>query len=454
MSKTLLTLVLSIAFFSAFSQQDSLLKNFKYRIDRYQAINFTVGGAGSLSNYDDGFHSINNHSSGGNFGGNFYSVKSTGRILLTTTANLGTSLNIDKSKSTGATNKNTTLSVAPGITVLNKWFSKNKFTELGAELYSYGYSNKISSDGALYNLDKQGQYNIVFNTGIGKGRLENVTDMQNALWLSKALTTENTLSRSLSDEELNELGRTITKANNTRVLDARKRTQFMLETVDNYLQQKGLINKTDIRYFSNLNDILFFAFNSPRLSGTEKFIRLKPGISAYGTRQKQSYNVSKSDHVATSKSLALSTGINKYNPTNLVHQNNYGAAVILSYNSLDFTEKYTAAGSTPINAKTNTILKQAGVNLFYEHAIYPNTRTTINFNLQAQAGYQAQETVTSFYHSTNLAGSVNYFISYRTRLTCSVGTVYQQNVYNTSPYLYLSPSNFQLYASAGIGISL
>jgi hypothetical protein len=420
MSKTLLTLVLSISFLSAFSQQDSLLKNFKYRIDHYQAINFNMGGSGSLSNYDDGFHSTNNHSSGGNFGGNFYSVKSTDRILLTTTANLGTSLSVDKSTSTGTTNKNTSLSVAPNITVLNKWFSKNKFTELGAELYSYGYSNKSSSDGAQYNSNKQGQYNIVFNTGIGKGRLENVTDMQNALWLSKALTTANSLSRSLSDEELNELGRTITKANNTRVLDARKRTQFMLETVDNYLQQKGLINKTDIGYFSNLNDILFFAFNSPRLSGTEKFIRLRPGISAYGTRQKQSYNSSQSDHLVNSKSLTLSTGINKYNPKNLVHQNNYGASVILTYNSLDFTEKYTATGSTPINAKANTILKQAGVNLFYEHAIYPNTRTTINFNLQAQAGYQAQETVTSFYHSTNLAGSVNYFISYRTRLTCSV----------------------------------
>ena len=105
------------------------------------------------------------------------------------------------------------------------------------------------------------------------------------------------------------MGRTITTANNTRVLDARKRTQFILETVDNYLQQNGLINKTDIRYFSHLNDILFVAFNSPRLSGTKKFIRFTPGIAGYGTNLTQNSNINKYERKLNNKSLALATGI-------------------------------------------------------------------------------------------------------------------------------------------------
>ena len=252
--------------------------------------------------------------------------------------------------------------------------SQNKFTELGADIFTSINTNK-NADGNNPGLSKtrNGQYTIVINTGIGKGRLENITDMQNALWLSNALQTANSLLQPLSATELNELGRTITTANNTRVLDTRKRTQFILETVDNYLQQNGLINKTDIRYFSHLNDILFFAFNSSRLSGTEKFIRFTPGIAGYGTNQTQNSNINKYERKFNNKSVALATGINKYTPQNLIHQNNYGASFRLSFNFFDFSDRYFTSGVITSDTNGNSHLKQAAINLFYEHAIYPNT---------------------------------------------------------------------------------
>ena len=43
MKKTLLIIVLFLSVQNLFSQQDSLLKKFKYRIDHYQAANFTIG---------------------------------------------------------------------------------------------------------------------------------------------------------------------------------------------------------------------------------------------------------------------------------------------------------------------------------------------------------------------------------------------------------------------------
>jgi len=102
--------------------------------------------------------------------------------------------------------------------------------------------------------------------------------MQNALWLYKELQEANLLTRSISDNELNDLGQSITDGTNTRVPDTRNRTQFILTTVDNYFQQKELIAKNDINYCTRLNDILFFDFNNVRLSGTEKFIRFTPAI--------------------------------------------------------------------------------------------------------------------------------------------------------------------------------
>ena len=455
MNKILLSLVLSISFLPAFSQQDSLLKKFKYRINHYRAIDFNISGSSQLNRFPVIAGTVTNSSSTGSFGASYYTVKSTDRILLTTATYLYSNINSARSENSTGVSKYSAFSGFPNITILNKWFSKNKFTELGATIFTSMNTNK-NADGNNPGSSKtrNGQYTIVINTGIGKGRLENITDMQNALWLSNALQTANSLLQPLSATELNELGRTITTANNTRVLDARKRTQFILETVDNYLQQNGLINKTDIRYFSHLNDILFFAFNSPRLSGTEKFIRFTPGIAGYGTNQTQNSNINKYERRFNNKSLALTTGINKYTPQNLIHQNNYGASFRLSYNSFDFSDRYFTSDIITSDTNGNSHLKQAAINLFYEHAIYPNTRTSINFNLQTLGGYQDRDKQTNFYGAVNLTSTISYFISYRTRLTGSLGTVYQKNVYNISQYLNLLPDNLQLYANAGATISL
>ena len=157
--------------------------------------------------------------------------------FLTTAIYLYSNFNSARSENSTSVTKYSTFPGSPNITILNKWFPKNKFTELGADIFTSINTNK-NADGNNPGLSKtrNGQYTIVINTGIGKGRLENITDMQNALWLSNALQTANSLLQPLSAIELNELGRTITTANNSRILDARKRTQFILETVDNYLQ--------------------------------------------------------------------------------------------------------------------------------------------------------------------------------------------------------------------------
>ena len=455
MNKTLLILLLSFSVFPSFGQQDSLLKNFKYRINYYRAIIFDIG-AGTQFNKSEFTTGINkNNSSAGNFGAYYYSVKSTENRLLTTNAQLNSYFSASKSSTRSTDNSSSNFGGYPRITVLNKWFSKNKFTELGADISSgIGASKYEFVNNAGVTKNSNGEYAIAITTGIGKGRLENITDMQNALRLSQALLSAERLSRPLSATEMDELGHAITAANNTRIVDTRKRIQFTLETVDNYLQQKGLINKTDIKYFSNLNDILFFAFNAPRFSGTEKYIRLTPGLTGYGTNQTQNNNLSKYERRYSTKSLVLSAGINNYTPQNLVHQNNYGASFRLCYNSLDFSDRYFTSGIITSNSKGNSILKQAAVNLFYEHAIYPNTRTGINFNLQTQGGYQYLEKEANFFGAVNFTATLNYFISYRTRLTANLGAAYQKNVYTIQQSLNLFPDNLQLYANAGVNISL
>lgn len=453
MTKTLLTLLLSIAFFSAFSQQDSLLKNFKYRIDHYQAIGLNVSGGSNYNKISYPSGNQKNSGSSGGFGASYYSFKSTDKIQLTTNGALTSSFSLGKSTSANDVSKDRNFSINPSLSILNRWFSKNNFVELGAggnENYNTSKHVGINYPGK----NRQGAYSFEINTGIGKGRLENITDMQNALWLNQALMDSKSLLRPLTAEELTGLGQAITKGNNTRVLDARKRTQFTLTTVDAYLQQQELTNKTDINYFSNLNDILFYAFNAPRLSGTEKYIRFTPSISGSDNDQSQYNPTKRFKNLFTNKSLELISGISKYSPKNLGHQNNYGSFLKLNYTSSDATISSFDSTGLISESKDNGVSKFASINIFYEHAIYPNTRTIITFNFQSEYGYLKTDFSSGFFGRSSLFGSLNYFISYRTRLTCNIGAEYQKNAYQFYQGYSGAPENLNLYANVGLNISL
>lgn len=455
MKRILLLFILSVSAVTLFAQPDSLLKKFRYRINNFRAVGFNINGASQFSQFELVAGTHKNSSASGGLGGFYYNTKSTDKILQTLSTNLYGSFSRAKSDNPANVNTSKNFSSTSRFNILNKWFTKKIFTELGTDISGNYYGNKDVNTNVPATLkNSQTQYSFAINTGIGKGRLENITDMQNALWLYKELTAAQRVSGNLSAGDLDGLGKSITKGNNTRVLDSRKRTQFLLETVDNYLQQKGLVSKTDITYFSNLNDILFFAFNTPRFTGTEKFIRLTPSITGNNNESVQNNSIDKFRHRFNTRSIVLSSGIKKYIPASLIHQNNYGVAVKLSYISTDLTDRFYTNNIVTSEIKGKTDLKQAGVNLFYEHAFYPNTRTIVNINLQSELGYQDVNRQTGFYGTASLAGNFNYFISYRTRFTCSAAVYYQKNTYYIYRYLELLPNNIQLSVNAGLEISL
>lgn len=455
MRKTILFVFLFISSVSLYSQQDSVLKNFKYRIDHYRAITLNVNGGSSYNKSELGSGDTKNSSSSGSFSVGMNTIRSTDNILRTTYGNISSSFNSNRSENTSTTNKNKGYFAAVQYSLLNKQFSGQRFIEYGIDAAGSINSDRQTSSmpqPALKN--KQSSYAVALPVGIGKGRLENITDMQNALWLQQSLQEAGRLSNTLSAEELNQLGRSITRGNNTRILDFRKRTQFILETVDSYLQQKGLISKNDITYFSNLNDILFFAFNNNRLAGTEKFIRLTPSLSGYNRNGTQIGVFDKYEMDPYIVSGLVSIGFNKYKPVNLKHQDNYGVAVKLNYISWNSTERYFSSGVLFTENKFDQDIKQAGLKLFYQHAFYPNTRTNINLNLETEGGYQDAGATDEFYGMASLAGNLNYFISYRTRLTFDIGAAYRKNIYTAYQTLQVQPDNIQFFINAGIGINL
>lgn len=454
MKKVLLLVAMSALSTIVFAQQDSLLKSFKYRINKLRAVQLYANGNSQFNRTD--FSNVQKSSSAsGILGGSYFYTKSTDKILLTSSANFNGNFSRATSNNTQAIYRSTSFSVAPGFNILNKWFFGKNFFEVGTEASGNFYKYR-SSNLTLPNpsISRQGQYSTALTVGIGKGRLEDVTDMQNALWLYKEFGNEHQLSGVLSAQELIGLGQAITKGKNTRVLDSRISTKFLLATVDHYLQQKGAIKKSDIDYFSNLNDILFFAFNNTRLSGTELFLRATPSIAGQQNDNKQSDGITENKEKLNDQTFTISTGFQKYIPTNLIHQNNFGASVKLAiFKNKNLNQAFI---NNVISTETNTNqqVKQAALILFYQHAIYPNTRTNITFNFQPEVGYRELDSDKRGYQKVDLSASLNYFISYNTRFTCGLNANYQKNEFR----VLNSPSNlsnaFQLSANFGLSVNL
>jgi hypothetical protein len=455
MRRIILMLLLSSITCSLFSQEDSLLKNFKFRNIRYRAISMNLDGGTQYSKAKLVLNDSKSSGSSVSAGASYYYLKSTDKVLLNVFSNLSAGFNSSKSESSNEYKSNNYF-LYPRVSVSNKWFSRKFFFELGTDLMASLYNTKNTQSSPVYNQkNKMGDESVSVTVGVGKGRLENITDMQNALWLNRTLEKESRLSRPLSYDELNDLGRAITAANNTRVLDARKRTQYILETIDNYFQNKGLINKTDIKYFSNLNDVVFFAINLPRLSGTEIFARVTPGLTNHDETFTEKIANIKNTKEVTTRSIQLSAGINNYSPVNLKHQNNFGASAELRSFYHHFTEKNFIGGILNNETDFKPNIQQGALDLFYEHAFYPNTRTVVNFRLDSETGLQDIGDDPEFFGTADLSGTFNYFISYRTRLTASLGVHYHNNTYNvTSSYFSILPETIAFFANAGVQINL
>ena len=450
-------LLLAVIFFPStllFSQSDSLLKDFKFRNANYRAVNFSLNGGTQYLNTKFVTGESESRSSSATIGAVYQNWKSTDKILFNFSGGLFVSYFNGNNDNVGDETKGRWYSLSPNFSLNNKWFSNKSFLELGAD-GSANFSNAKYSIEPPYSEQKQkeGSQSLSITGGIGKGRLENITDMQNALWLVKALEKEGRFSRALSGNELLELGKAITTANSTRVLDSRKRIQFILETIDQYFQQKDLINKTDIRYFSNLNDVAFYAINDFRLAGKELYIRVTPSLFNFDGDFRQEPNITSTKEDAFNYAVLLSAGINNHVPVSLKHQNDIGISIQLKQVNTDYSERHITS-STVNTLDMEGQLFQAGLQGYFQHAIYPNTRTIIKFRLEALGGYQGLEEESSWYHNEKLLASCDYFISYRTRFQVNLGGRYQNNIYDVTKYIQRLPRNFDLFGIAGLFVSL
>ena len=439
-------LFLFIPFFSLAQDSSFQLKDYKFRTPGFQALFVNFGLSGSLSDSksltanDQSYKSFNLlpsnitynkiistdrrlHNSSLNLIPNFYSIKETRnneeRVYNSSSASFSWSRNDRFYKN-------------------NLWFF-----ELGNVLSASG-NRKRNNEPVLQTKENNVFVNNTVIVGIGKGRIEQVQDAQMALYILKDLKEQGLLDGEVTPALSNSFAQLITDINNRRVFDFRRRRIYELTRIDSFLNNSGLVNKSDIRHFTIVNDDWAFAINPYRRHGTAWFARLKPTVG-YSRTYSKLVNAFHYESTRENSYLSLSPeiGIEKYVAVNLKWQHNMGASI--SYEATrDHTIQKNIAPNNNFEEEYNNDYSNFNFSGFAGLGYFPNTRTQVGGTLTANVIYFDDKKII---FAPELNVFANYFIGYRTYLNANGSIFYNDD---KLPNFY---HNKQLNVNAGISIS-
>lgn len=455
-----LPVLIFVLFFSNYlnAQQDSLLRKYKYRTPGYTGVTLTGNSSNNFSDQANGATSLNN-----SVGINVFGIKSTQKLQQNFTIAFSPTYSFNK-QSNGFTNKEKSFAFFLLLEADNKYFKGSRFLEwqfssvLGlGNGKNYNSTESIKSNGV--------NTNNILTLGIGKGRIENVSDMQMALRMQQSLQQNGLINLPLSNDAIDGLAKVFTRVSNTRVFDFRKKYAFALKEIDNYLGSIKGVSRNNIEYFTTINDIWALAVNYNRLSGKEKFIKLIPGIFYANSNRATTPFTNTTNDLNTSQNgwqINLLTGFNNYKPLSLRLQQNTGITLFANYavhHQKDLQKQLLGNTAYVYNDTINRV----GIWAYYEYQFYPSTRATMGVKASLNTGYQDYNSLNNFYISPSINCFVNYLINYRTSIKASVFTgVNEYNLlyspYNNSFYsygyygynYYAIPSNRYFYARAAV----
>lgn len=241
--------------------------------------------------------------------------------------------------------------------------------------------------------------------GIGKGRIEDVTDIWHTVRILKEMQRIGIL-RNIPDEvELVDLAKQISAIKNKRVLDYRLKNKYNLQMLDEVLTKAGLIGDKTFDYYNSLMDTWYNGINTRRLSNWEV------GIDLYPTFRLENPDLTLKDNYRFTTGLSSDIYYNRYIPVNMFWQLNYGTSLRLRYLTVSANK--------------------------FEHLF---------------DGY-------SFYLSPTLYANVAYYLSSRTYISSGINTTYNQDINNpanfqNNSFILNFNTNFNFYLSPNSKLSL
>lgn len=298
---------------------------------------------------------------------------------------------------------------------------------------TYQNDKKSTNNTSTNSFFNSSSYDMRPSIGIGKGRIELITDARQAIYILDELSSKNKLTNKLSNDEVFNFAQTISKVKNKRFLDARLRKIEEITTVDSFLVKNNYITSQDATYFTTLNDYWEYGALFERYSGHSIELNISPNIS-FGNSLQQ-YLTSDTENSAST--LAFNKEINLIyrfeKSAGLNWQHSFSTNVGLNFS--DYTnESIDYSGN--LN-KTEEDITSGTLAIRYSLNYFPSTRSRISAYANHYSSITSYDNIktnniaqaSSYSTTTNLATGIvaDYYFSQQLRLSTSIGASYSSN---------------------------
>lgn len=265
------------------------------------------------------------------------------------------------------------------------------------------------------------------NIGVGVGRIEQVEDARQAVYILDDLRKKNVLNRDMTHDEITEFASLITKIKNKRQFDSRIKLIEEITAVDSLLESKGIVIKdAGAAFYTSLYDMWMYGGLERRQAGNRFSIGVTPQY--YFSRYSKDQPYRDKDITSTVSGIAYV----KYeyeNPVNLKLQKS--------------ASLYGGFGWGKPRDAHNVILTEFVGS--YGLGYYINTRTYFSLNAVEEFGWSrfggADDRANYLRTITSLVGKGYYYLSPQFRIfgDCGLSYEFTRDIDNNLNYHDKSP---------------
>jgi hypothetical protein len=407
---------------SEFNLSDYKLPDLNYR---EFVTNFNFGGNNNsyLLSESSSTSKTRNYSFSGDFSAYYYHYLNNATRQKEESAGFDFSPNFNSTKDDGdLTDRSNSLNPSVYYLATNRIYRDKRFIEVDLDidykLLKYNIRQTLNLYPVETIVDERPVYHdfsVTIPLKIGTGRIEQVQDARQAVYIFDELSKIDRVGKERSKEEVLEFAQFISELKKERFFDSRLKRMAELEALDSFLVAHNYLLKSDARYFTTLLDFWEYGGASPRNSGNRLSFSLYPGYSFYyykNTGNGWYYNSGKRSYYA----LSISGGIEYKHekPINLYWQN-----------TIDINGYFgvTEVHDTTRSGKSTASIPNMQIGYFQTIAYYPNTRTNIQLtgSLQYMYLFGKNDPENFDFHGygarTSVTCSANYYITQKLRLS-------------------------------------
>ncbi|MCF7920397.1 MAG: hypothetical protein K9N06_10855 [Candidatus Cloacimonetes bacterium] len=149
--------------------------------------------------------------------------------------------------------------------LLNDWFLGSSVSGQYARDYNKEDTDKITSDAATERIGTD--YGLTFELGSGYGRIEDITEVRQALYILEDLEKAGLLKRVADADDVTRLADLLVSLKHLRLFDIRLQQQEIIRQLVNHLKGSALIDDTELENLLIIDDLYDYGASYERRSG-------------------------------------------------------------------------------------------------------------------------------------------------------------------------------------------